>query len=503
MRQTLRPYQLRALDGIRAEYRAGAKRVLLVLPTGGGKTTVAAEMIHSAVARGRRVTFIAHRKELIDQASARLGQFGVEHGVIMADHPNWRPWLPVQVASIQTLRARRDSTEIQPPDLVVIDESHRAKADTYLGQLAQWPEAHVIGLTATPWRADGKGLGDLFEASVVASTPSELTEMGFLVRADGFGFESADLSAVHVRGGDYDELELAEAMNVTKINGAIVEEWKRHANGWLTVCFAVNIEHSKAIVEQFRQAGVKAEHLDGSMKKADREGILARLASGETTVVSNVGVLTEGWDCPQTACCILARPTKSVGLYLQMAGRVLRPHPSKTHARIHDHAGCLVQHGPPDEDRDYSLTADLRRQRKKESGGEAVVNCPQCLRVCRVLDVRCPACGFQFEQRHTPGGERGKVKTVEGGLVTLEEIRRRRQAELHERPVEERAAEYKRLLAVAERKGYAAGWAAHKYRSTFGVWPRFPKGLLEDVEPARSPILPLNELRQLAEAAHA
>lgn len=503
MTQALREYQIAAREGLRDLYRRGVQRALLVLPTGGGKTTIAADIIENATARGGRTMFLAHRKELIDQASARLDQFRIEHGVIMADHPRWMPWLPVQVASVQTLSARRNSAEIQAPTFVVIDEAHRARAQTYLGALERWPGAKVLGLTATPWRSDGKGLADLFEDVVVASTPSELTDLGFLVRCAGFGWRTADLSDVSVSRGDYNEAELAEAMNRVEINGDIVQKWLEHASGWRTVAFAVDIRHSKAIVAQFRAAGVPSEHLDGTTPKAEREAILRRLASGETLVVSNVGVLTEGWDCPSARCCILARPTKSLGLYLQMVGRVLRPDPAsgKTHARIHDHAGCLALHGPPDEDRDYSLTADVRRGRKSDAG-EAVVNCPQCLRACRVLDRLCPACGFLFEERAARPGER-EVVEVTGGLVSLEEIRAERQRQLHSRPLEERAAEYKRLLVVADRKSYSTGWAAHQYRATFGVWPRFPKDLLERTAPARRPIVPLDELRQLAEAANA
>jgi DNA repair protein RadD len=468
--QELRPYQVSARTGLQAEYRAGKRRVLLVLPTGGGKTTVAADLVQRALAIGHRVVFLAHRKELIDQCSARLAQFGIDHGVIMAGHPNWRPWLSVQVASIQTLHARSDSPEIRAPDLIIIDEAHRAKASTYLAALERWSGAWVLGLTATPWRSDGKGLADLFEASVVASTPTELTALGFLVRCDGFGYGAPDLSGVSTSRGDYNELELAEKMNTVRINGEIVSRWRQHANGWRTVAFAVDIKHSQAIVQQFRDAGVPAEHVDGTTPKDERAAILARLASGETRVVSNVGVLTEGWDCPAVSCVILARPTKSVGLYMQCVGRGLRPFPGKSICRIHDHAGSLAMHGPPDEDRDYSLAADVK-VRKRNADEKAPVICPQCLRTCKQDDRSCVACGFAFEQRPARGaGEGREIEQVDGGLVSMDEIRSKRAAAVVQATQEER--EFLARMTVLKRE---LGWKDNapqvKFKKKFGRWP--------------------------------
>lgn len=292
MRQVLRPYQTEALQALRAKLRSH-RRLLLVSPTGSGKTTIAAEMIHGAMSRQRRVLFLAHRKELIDQCSTRLDQFSIPHGIIMAGHKQYNPTLPVQIASVQTL-ARRTKP---PAQLIIVDEAHHARAGTYEKILQAYPGVPVVGLSATPWRTDGRGLGELFEDSVIGATIAQLTNEGHLVPATGFAYDSPELSQVHRRGGDYEAEGLELVMGGNAIAGNVVQSYLDHAHGKRAVLFATTVKHSRQMVERFLAAGVPAEHLDGETPKADREGILDRLRCGDTLLVSNVGVLTEGWDC--------------------------------------------------------------------------------------------------------------------------------------------------------------------------------------------------------------
>ena len=317
--QVLRPFQAAALDRVRELLRAGIRRVLLVSPTGSGKTTIAAAVIDGARAKQGAVLFLAHRRELIDQCSARLDGAGVEHGVIQAGHPRALPALPVQVASVQTL-ARRG---LRPrATLIIVDEAHHARANTDEEIFSSYgPDIPILGLSATPWRLDGRGLGEMFKEVVVAARVRELIAQGYLVSYTGFAYDTPDLRQVKKTGSDYNERALELVMEGSKLAGNIIEQWLKHAAGKRTVVFAVSIAHSQHLVERFRAAGVAAEHVDGTMQARDRAAILGRLASGETTVVSNVNVLTEGWDLPQLEVCILARPTLSVGLYLQMVGR--------------------------------------------------------------------------------------------------------------------------------------------------------------------------------------
>ncbi len=449
-----RPYQLAGVEQIRNEIRAGSKRVLFVLATGGGKTVVASHIVASAVARGKRVLFVAHRRELINQAYAKLVANGLAEndvGVIMSGDKRRRPGAPVQVASIDTLR-----TKAKPiADLVIIDEAHRSLAKSYRDLVEQYPAAVVLGLTATPYRADGKGLGEMYSALVVIATPRVLIAEGFLVEPRVYTVPSAklpDLSSVKVSGGDYDETELAAAVDRVGLVGDIVEHWQRHAGGVRTVAFAVSVQHSQHIAEQFRAAGIAAEHLDGATTTADRDAILARLQSGETLVVSNCGVLCEGWDQPSVKCCILARPTKSTGLYLQQAGRILRPW-QDTPATILDHAGCAIEHGLPQDDREYTL--DAAKKRKKGAENEAPCRtCPACFMVLPVTAKVCPGCGFEFI------AEARVLDEIDGQLV-----------EVRPATIEEKREEWDRLCALALQRGYQRGWIFHRYKEKFGTKP--------------------------------
>lgn len=386
----LRPYQHEAIAGAREQLRRGAKRVLLTCPTGGGKTVIAAEIIRSAVGKGSRVLFLAHRRELIQQTCDKLSRFGVRHGVVMAGQ-RLALQQPVQVASVQTLIRRPG--QLARVDLVFVDEAHHfTMKNTYAQLLGWWPNAKVVGLTATPWRLDGHGLADVFDAHVLARTPRELRDEGFLVPVGGWEYEGIDTSSARVRNGDFVAHEMTAAATERRLVGDIVAEWRNHAGGARTVLFAVSIEHSQMMVAEFQKAGVAAEHIDGEMPTVQRDQVLARLRAGVTTLVSNCNVLTEGFDCPELECCVLARPTLSTSLYLQMVGRVLRPSPGKAMARIHDHAGCLAAHGHPFAERDYSPETSSRAERKAVDKAGSTKRCPGCKSV--YARWPCDSCGF-------------------------------------------------------------------------------------------------------------
>lgn len=375
----LRTYQHQAIDGARAQLRAGKRRVLIVSPTGSGKTVIASAIIQSAVQRGSRVLFLAHRRELIHQTSQKLTAFGVRHGIIMG-RERMALQHAAQVASIQTLARRRDA--LSSVDLVFFDEAHHAAADTYLQVLKWFPAARVVGLTATPWREDGRGLADVFDSYVVVTTPRKLKDEGFLVPVGGWAYEAIDTSGAQVRGGDFVTSSLAGAAMSKRVLGDVVEEYLRHAGGARGICFATTVQASEALAAQFREAGVAAEHIDGETAKEERDAILARLRAGLTRVVVNCNVLTEGFDCPELEVCMLARPTLSLSLYLQMVGRVLRPAPGKASARIHDHAGLLALHGHPYQDWDYEPAPDTSVNAKRDDS-----------RTTTPAEKRCPACG--------------------------------------------------------------------------------------------------------------
>lgn len=422
----LRPYQVDAIGRARVQLQRGCRALLLVAPTGAGKTVIGARVVQGAHERARRVLFFAHRRELINQTVAKLIAAGIPPesiGVLMGDDKRARPDAPIQVASIDTWRQRARPAA----DLVIVDEAHRSLSATYREAIGHYLAAGavVIGLTATPYRADGRGLGDAYQAMEVVASPRALIAEGFLVAPRVFSASVLpDLSSVHTRRGDYLESELGAAMNTCGLVGGIVEHWQELAEGRRTVAFAVNVEHSKAIAAAFCEAGIAAEHLDGATPTAERDAILARLERGRTCVVSNCGVLCEGWDMPSVKVAILARPTKSTGLYLQQAGRILRPF-EDVGALILDHAGNALVHGLPQDDRTFSLDATKR----SGSGSEPTRKCPECHAVVGLSARECPECGHVFEaaEREAPAVRApGKLREVDPAEQEREARRRRR-----------------------------------------------------------------------------
>ncbi|MBI4815215.1 MAG: DEAD/DEAH box helicase [Deltaproteobacteria bacterium] len=463
MSQTLRPYQANALEELRAGIRQRKQRQLLVSPTGSGKTTIAAHMIQSAVSRGKRIWFLAHRKELIQQCSARLDEHDLDHGIIQAQHPRRRPWLPIQVASVATL-VRRELTEL--PDLIIIDEAHRSLSASYQKIAKAAPKSQVIGLTATPWRLDGRPLGSFYESLVLVARPSELISEGWLLKPRLFAPAKLDLTDVHVRGGDYDEADLAQKVDRPSLLGDLVEHWRKlvqTGENRRTVVFAVNKEHSRHITTSFQVAGVRAAHLDEATSSGDRAQIIRDLAAGEIDIISNCQILTEGWDLPSLAAVVLARPTKSVALYLQMCGRGMRPYPGKTEFKLLDHASCVFDLGFPEDDRDYRLDGRVRA-RKSKNAAPFVRICEQCFRAFPSLIRECPECGWTV-----PVAVR-KIKHDEGG-----ELREYRQGELpargESRPWIERLKLLTDLVEKQVTRGYKEKWSCIQYQRKLRHWP--------------------------------
>jgi len=473
MRQKLRDYQVKASEEIYGAYARGRKAVLLALPTGGGKTSVAAHVIFEEVAQGRSVMFLAHRKELIDQCSARLDSQEVPHGIIKAGNTRVNQ-KPVQVASVKTLinRVRPKEGELighdYKADLIIIDEAHRALAGTYIEVLNAFPDARVLGLTATPYRSDGKGLGDLFEEIVSASSPAELTRLGYLVPARAYTTPlEPDFSKIKIRGGEYAKEAVEAAMNNAKLVGDIYEQWKKRAADRQTVIFASSRAHGKSILEVFLAQGERAAYLDGETPEEERGALLANLTSGKIQVVINMGVLTEGWDCPPVSCVDIARPTKSLGLYLQMAGRALRPHHGKSDCVIIDHGGNTMRHGLVSDDRDFTLEGD--------NGKMPPANLKTCFQ-CHMVhsEYKCPACGHvnKKPKRELTTEEQQYLEEmrIDADLeeVDMEKIMSKRLVEL----------EYlEQVLAEQQAKAYKVGYAKKMFMQKFGRWPGKEVGL--------------------------
>ena len=473
MSVTLRDYQSVSLDRIRGRMREGRRKILVVAPTGAGKTTIAAAVIDGAERKGKRVIFLAHRKELIEQCSARLDDLDVQHGIIKADHPRTNPEHPVQVASIQTL-VRRDHC---PADIIIVDEAHRSTSKTYSDIIERYDDPAILGLTATPYRMDGKGLGELYDEMEVVAEAQELIDRGFLINPTIYGSEKLDLSKVSVQAGDYHKGEIAEAMMRTILHGELLKNWTLHcgrATGTeiaseidaCTVCFAPNVEHSKLIVEQFKEAGVRAAHIDAHTPDKERDRILKALRQRDITMVSNVGLLTEGWDLPHLECVILDRPTRSKGFYKQMVGRIMRPDDEKKFAFVLDHANCTRTHGFVNEPQKYSLKG--REERPRRGGAEAPFKeCKECHSLCPIGAERCEACGFLFPRR--------EISYTDEELIEL------RPENIGPRPEKvpnnKRQEAFKEFAVRCVELGHKPNWARVRYNQRFGHWPSAQTGI--------------------------
>lgn len=440
----LRPYQARAIAETLAARGRGVRRLILAAPTGSGKTEMA-----SALLAGQRGLFLVHRLELVEQAAERFTRHGIRCGIIQGDTPQ-TPGAPVQVASVQSL-ARRPKP---PADIVIVDEAHHAVAETFSDVLACYPSAFIVGVTATPYRLDGRGLGTIFEEIIVAGYPNELVELGYLVKPRIYTAPAPDLSGIRKVAGDYAQGALSERM--TSLTGDVVATWQKHSSGRKTVVFAVDIAHSKALAERFVGAGITSEHFDGNCDRPERRAILDRFRSGETNVLSNCSLISEGFDLPEIGVVQMARPTASRALYKQQVGRAMRPTDGKTDCVLLDNAGNYLRFGDPLDIEEYSLTNEV-----KIPAPIATRTCKGCFAVIPASARICPWCGFV-----SPVQAR-EVRETGDELVEVSPLHRRYLA----MGPDERLDMYRGLVLDAKNAGYKPGYAAYQYKSRFGIWP--------------------------------
>jgi DNA repair protein RadD len=352
--------------------------------------------------------------------------------------------------------------------LLVVDEAHHCPAQTYCKIIAAYSAAVLLGLTATPCRGDGRGLGGIFDTIVECPQVADLIAQGYLVKTRVFAPVDPDLSGVRTVAGDYVESQLAERMDTDRLVGGIIEHWHKFGERRRTVCFAVSVGHSIHIRDEFLKCGVRAEHIDGSTPKAERDAALQRLASGEIEVVTNCMVLTEGWDMPDCGCLILARPTKKIGLYRQMVGRVLRPADGKPDAIVLDHSGAVFRHGFVEDRVEWTLDPDKRSasaaHSKRLAAGHAsrILECRQCGAV-RIAGEPCFHCGF------LPQRAPHVVDIDDGELGLVDHQVRRAKVTVYD--LVERVRWHGMLTAIRIERGYKPGWERHAYKDKFGSWP--------------------------------
>ncbi len=454
----LRPYQTAAIDALSQGFREGHLRQLLMMPTGSGKTATAGEMVRRAAERGHRSLFIVDRIELAGQAVRHLQSLGLPTGLMQGENTFYSDSDAVIVASIQTLARRGVPNSVQ---LIVIDEAHILHK-AHLSALCKYNLIPAVGLSATPLR---KGLGCVFSRLVQGPSIAQWVERDHLVPVRAFGPTQdkvqAAIEGVRVSysasGRDYAQGELSAKMRRKELVGDIVSTWNALAAGMPTLCFAVDIAHSKAIVDDFRAEGVAAEHLDAFTDDADRRAIIQRYRCGETKLLSSVSVLSIGFDVPIATCAILARPTLSLALHIQQVGRVMRPASSKTSALVLDHAGNFARHGKPEDFVIERLEDGEFIVRKPQKAKAELKPCTDCGYLLDLGQRECPNCGSEPRRSNT-------VHQVDGELVEIGGGGRVSQV------VDERAF-YQQLRYIGISRDWKPQAAAAQCRRRFKRWP--------------------------------
>ncbi|MET3925962.1 DEAD/DEAH box helicase [Devosia sp. 2618] len=456
--RALYDHQTEAVRMLRQSLASGHKRPMLQAPTGFGKTLTAAAIVQMALDKGKRVCFTVPAISLIDQTYEEFRAEGINDiGVIQADHP-WTDWMArVQVASVQTLSRRA----LPDTDLVLVDEAHQAFKIIFRW-MADKTKLPFVGLSATPWT---KGLGKHYDDLIIAATTSDLIERRFLAPFRAFAPSHPDLSGVRTVAGDFDEGQLAEAMDKPQLTADIVSTWLKSGENRPTLCFAVNRAHARKLEDEFRAAGVSTAYIDANTERDDRTKIGEAFAAGLAKVVVNVGVLTTGidWD---VRCIVLARPTKSEILYTQIIGRGLRTAEGKSDCIILDHSDTTQTLGYVTDIKHEKLDAGRMATAAKADRKPQPIKVPKECTSCHFLKPAgvhtCPECGFAPERREDIATADGELFQVKGGKGKDD--------------LQTKQRFWSGLLWYCDQRGYSEGWASHKFKERFGVWPRGLQG---------------------------
>lgn len=454
MRSTLRPHQANAIAELRRAIRDGARRIIIQAPTGAGKTILAAAIVEGALAKGNRVAFTVPSISLVDQTVARFYAEGIEAiGVMQADHIMTNAARPCQVISVQTLARRKRP----PADVVIVDEAHQDfKAIREWATDPAMANVPFIGLSATPWT---KGLGKTWGRLIVAATTKTLIRDGWLAPYRAFACAHPDLTGVKTVAGDYHEGQLGEVMAEGGLVANVVDTWLRLGERRPTFVFSVDRAHAAKLAARFEDAGVTTGYIDCNTTALDREALRRDFEAKRIDVVCNVGVLTTGidWD---VRCIVLARPTRSEMLYVQMIGRGLRTADGKPDCLILDFSDNTLRLGLVDDVHHEALDMGKAKGPAAERKAPLPKECSSCGYLKPPKMRTCPACGHIADPV-------SNVKEGDGELIEVT-----RGAKPPKARIEDKAAWYAQLLAIAAERGYKPGWAANQYREKFGVWPR-------------------------------
>ena len=426
--------------------------------------------------RGNRVLLLAHRDFLLDQIGGTLERFGIPHGFIAAKRKRELCHL-TQVAGVHTLKNRVGKIAWKP-DWIICDEAHHATAGSWNTILEAYPAARVVGVTATPQRLDGRGLGEVFDYMVLGPRVQDLMDRGFLSRVQYYSPKTVTTEGMHTRMGDYVAAEIDQAVNNRGVTGHAVDWYRKACDGAPAIAFCASIAHAENVAEGFRAAGYRWQALHSKASYADNQAAIQKLGNGELHGVSSCDIISEGFDVPVVTAAILLRPTQSLGLHLQQIGRVLRPAPGKERAIVIDHVGNVAQcrkglwelnHGRAEDDREWSLGGA-----KKKGKSERVGRCEQCLAIMPPTAKTCPECGHQKQ-----ASERKPLEQVDGvleevpGDMRLPEINARELEQARKKKAKEEQAQAKtleQLITLGKSRNYSNPTMWAKYVWEARVW---------------------------------
>lgn len=443
MLDVLRPYQQNAVDKIREAFKK-ERGVILSLSTGAGKTVIFSHILKSLVAKGKRGVMVVRGRKLVDQAFARLTREDVPSSIVMANRNHVDA--PVTVCSVDTAIAR----DIYPEaDLVVIDEVHTAGSEGFKRFLSHYPNSFILGVTATPFPR--QSLEHISSTVIEPISFDDLVSLGYLVPAKYYAPSTPNLSGVRI-SDDYNLGDLEKAMNKPHLVGCVVETWKKLGENRPTFCFATKVNHSKEIVARFNDQGIHAEHIDATSNDETRRDALKRFVSGETKIISNVGILGVGVDVPSVSCIIMARPTTSEILHIQQLGRATRTSDSKHNMIVLDHAGNVMRHGFINEPREPNLSG---KPKPKINNAAPIKTCRACFAVVAASHTICPECQTPFP----------RPKMIEEKPGELSEITQAKRTEVDWKQAR---AYLEKLTLKQEAHGYKRGWIYIQMKARYG-----------------------------------
>lgn len=480
----LRDYQQRNEDAIIKSAQSGKRRILDVMPTGAGKTHSLASIALRSISKGNKVLCLMHRRGLVEQMMERFTECGIENGCIMAGQEHSLS-SQCQIASLWTYSRRIKLADkeinkfwIDAP-VILIDEAHHILSKTYQKVLDEYPNAFVIGVTATPVLSSGAGLGQYFDDMINVVSMRELLDGGHLIPGEYYGPSEPDLRKVPSLAGDWTKSGLDKELNKGKIIGDVVDNWMEIAYGTTSMVFAITRKHAKALCNEFISRGVEAEYLDSYSDDEDRSDVLRRLRSGDTKVVCQVALYTEGTDIPELETLVIARPTKSIGLHRQILGRGARPFGDQKSFMVLDHGGNVRRLGKYEDEIDWTLSDKETIERKKPKKKEKIlIICDVCKGYNEkdmnkieefgvIKNGRCDRCGHEIKSF-------GKqVEAVQAELVPIGKVSKKTHS------MSEKRAWYGMFEFERRRLGKNDKWLLAQYRSKFGVWPR----KMDDVAP--------------------